>query len=819
MSITRRNHYVPKWYQKRFLLPMRTKLCCLDLWPDKKKLPNGSTVTMNNLHWWTPQQCFYEYDLYTTSFFGFVNDEVERYLFGTIDTDGFAAIRAFIDNDVAELHKLFNKFFEYLDAQKIRTSKGLDWIKTKYSGLTQLQLMLEMQQIRQMHCTMWVEAVREIVSAENSDIKFLITDHPITIYNPACPPNSTYCKYPSDPAIAFKGSQTIFPLDLNHCLILTNLEYAQNPLSKDLLSNRTNARHFGQTMSRIDAMIRSRKLKEKEVKIINYILKARTRKYLAAAKKEWLFPEVDIQESWSQLGQVLLPPKNELYHFGGEIYVGYKDGTTHYQDAFGRTIGESSYLKKPERKGKIGPNDHCICGSGKKYKKCCRGKDPADIPLTTERSIRERNLMFYRMITNILCLTKKGKTWEDVRRELSDKQVKDIHGAFECLWPKETNIVDLLPRPDQKVLRALYTGLVDPRTIIRSVASYSIYFDEILVMNPFINPTYVKPEFSPVHSSIQYKQETLKNVLLFMQLMPFVELGIVNIIPDPCSLNLHLQKQIWEMAQSRLKGYKMNCEHTNLMEELFKDDFQRSMTGLPDENLKRNIKAALPDLSSKGIDDVLLYMKQKRIEDPLALLQPTIAGKGEGQMLITHLTPNFELGFFLAQLTGSFIYTDNKHRWMEITSALSQVDKMKESLWEPLEMYMRNLDFIYEINPLVNLKMRKTGKMGLIRNVLRKIFMHVQNEHDPSRIITLNKTLSEELNDAHEKSEREWKTIQKKSEKSVGDEINFRYTGKIECVIPSNGFGVNTVHRLLLSYGSINYLKSVPMAMFVKYEE
>ena len=144
---------------------------------------------------------------------------------------------------------------------------------------------------------------------------------------------------------------------------------------------------------------------------------------------------------------------------------------------------------------------------------------------------------------------------------------------------------------------------------------------------------------------------------------------------------------------------------------------------------------------------------------------------------------------------------------------------MKESLWEPLEMYMRNLDFIYEINPLVNLKMRKTGKMGLIRNVLRKIFMHVQNEHDPSRIITLNKTLSEELNDAHEKSEREWKTIQKKSEKSVGDEINFRYTGKIECVIPSNGFGINTVHRLLLSYGSINYLKSVPMAMFVKYEE
>jgi hypothetical protein len=41
------------------------------------------------------------------------------------------------------------------------------------------------------------------------------------------------------------------------------------------------------------------------------------------------------------------------------------------------------------------------------------------MPLTTERSIRERNIMFGRMMANILGLTK-GKTWEDIRRELSD---------------------------------------------------------------------------------------------------------------------------------------------------------------------------------------------------------------------------------------------------------------------------------------------------------------------------------------------------------------------------------------------------------------
>ena len=33
--------------------------------------------------------------------------------------------------------------------------------------------------------------------------------------------------------------------------------------------------------------------------------------------------------------------------------------------------------KQPRKVTKIGPNDPCPCGSGKKYKKCCRDKDLA----------------------------------------------------------------------------------------------------------------------------------------------------------------------------------------------------------------------------------------------------------------------------------------------------------------------------------------------------------------------------------------------------------------------------------------------------------
>ena len=39
---------------------------------------------------------------------------------------------------------------------------------------------------------------------------------------------------------------------------------------------------------------------------------------------------------------------------------------------------ESVVKKQPVRNAgkKIGPNDPCPCGSGKKYKKCCRDKQP-----------------------------------------------------------------------------------------------------------------------------------------------------------------------------------------------------------------------------------------------------------------------------------------------------------------------------------------------------------------------------------------------------------------------------------------------------------
>jgi len=76
-----------------------------------------------------------------------------------------------------------------------------------------------------MHCTIWSEGVREIVSAADSDVKCIISDHPVTIYNHAMPPESEGCEYPLDPSIALKASQTIYPLDRDYCLMRDAFDY------------------------------------------------------------------------------------------------------------------------------------------------------------------------------------------------------------------------------------------------------------------------------------------------------------------------------------------------------------------------------------------------------------------------------------------------------------------------------------------------------------------------------------------------------------------------------------------------------------------
>lgn len=731
-----------------------------------------------------------------------VNDEIERRLFGDMDAKGANAVRAFAQTDVGEWHRQFQNLFLYVDVQKIRTPKGLDWLRAQYPALTQNELMLEMERIRSMHCTIWAEGVREIVSAENSAIKFIFSDHPVTIYNHAMQPDAAPCAYPLDPSIALKASQTIFPLSRDLCMIFTNLEYAQNPAASPL-EKRTFARNYRNSMVQTHAFIRERKLAAADVGRINRIIRARARRYIAAGRKDWLNP--DQSEGWGDLRHLLLPPKKELYRYGGEMFVKFNDGTVYYQDAFGRTEKEHEILKKPTPARPLRPKDLCGCGYGRNFGECCKGKPPALRPIWTERSIRERNMMFFNAIENVLGLAK-GKDWVTVRRELTDEKIKMIYLLYGDLWPEDTDLLQLLPKPDGRP-RAVYTGSIHPDAIADYALGASLYFGELIIQHPFISPRVLNPKYSPVKNPSSYRQEVLKAIIFFLTVIPLVERGLVNLIPDPCDFDSHLRHQMMAMARARSAGIDPRLYKDERTLALIKADTQRSIMSMPPAVLRSQLRKVYPGQSEEELEVSLRQMLQVRQYDRLAVLQqePFESGETHGRLNAMKLQPNFEMAMYLAQATGASIITDSHARWREICIAVRPPARMRDMALPGLARNIGASAFAFPQNLADIFKLASDKAFAAYPPVMRDIFKYLAKLDERGIKPNVEQNLTGRFTRTHAAAQ----TVLEKMRVELK-------RAQVLSMFPMGGLQDNTVNRLLLMSSSEHHLPNVPMAFFIK---
>jgi hypothetical protein len=800
---TRNNHYVPQWYQRGFLAPGQSRLFHLNLNPDLNSLPDGRQVPRKALHEWGTKRCFVEYDLYTTHFGPMVNDEVEKHLFGFIDDRRAKAVRAFALGNHADVHESFQDFFEHMAAQKLRTPKGLDCIRSCYGALDQIDLMEEMQALRLMHCTMWAEGVREVVSAADSDVKFIVTDHPVTVYNAQINPASPDCAYPLDPMVSSLGTQTVFALDADTCLIFTHLEYAKEPDRQDLTQLRTNARHLGMGMARTDAFIRERRLSRDEVIAINHLLKSRAKRCVAAANKEWLYPERHFSGSWAQIAKVLLP-KADLWRFGGEIYVGYKDGSSGYWDEHGRRSKAHDFLTRKSPRKNIAANEFCGCGSAYAYKDCCQQLPAVERPSWGVYGLRERNLMFCNAIQGILGLHN-GVSWEEVRRTLSDDQVRRIHKAFAALWPEDTDLASLLPRPNPKKLRSVYYGIADPRTIEATVLGWLPYVDEIVLVSPFFLATRMKPEFSPIDSPVGHKMQTLKNVLLLLKLEPFIRAGRVHIVPDPGEVSAALGQLVREVLTHRTAGWKPPKGGLNRLLRLGQEEHSRFIWMLPEASQRHYIAKHMPEADAAMVDQVIAYFKRQAEADPYTLLQPLPVGDAGGQFQI-YKGLNLESAMYLATLTGSVIHVDTDAHWEQLLMHAQPAGAPSQQTWAPVQEALAEITFPVDLDPRRVAERLSTDDCPPIRTLLRRLAHSVSVPGTGSA----SNELAKQVRQARGKIER----------KVTPADDNNVLNARLELhVPPPAGFFRHEVQRLLVMFAGATRPRAVPYALRLVFDE
>jgi hypothetical protein len=338
------NHYVPEWYQKRFMLG-KGKYWYLDLKPEQK-VRDGHCYTRQELLQWGPASCFAERDLYTVRWGAQVNVDIEKFFFGRVDSEGKSAVEFYSDFrfDDPRQETAYHGLMNYMSVQKLRTPKGLGWLSGLSAGRDRNMRLLLLQRIQNMYCAIWTECVWLIADATKSATKFIISDHPVTVYNRGCFPGSAHCKGFNDPDIRMVATHTYFPLSIEKILILTNLAWVRNPYQNEHRL-RPNPQYFRDTVFKFTDIQTYRSLAEQEVLEINYITKQRAFRYIAGAEREWLYPERYLPSThWSKFGQgLLLMPEPRDILMGGEVIVGYKGGGSDAWSEYGHRPWQKGY--------------------------------------------------------------------------------------------------------------------------------------------------------------------------------------------------------------------------------------------------------------------------------------------------------------------------------------------------------------------------------------------------------------------------------------------------------------------------------------------
>lgn len=810
MSVTRKNHYVPQWHQERFFAPGKTTHCLLDLNPPTFKRRDGTTVSGRCLFDSPTSRAFVEQDLYSTFFGGEVNDEIERMLFGDIDRRGADAVRAFCSDDKVAWHEHFKDLFDFLDIQKLRTPKGLAWLRLQYPEICRLseilplvaqnQLMFEMQGIRMLNITTWTTGVREIVSAERANVKFLLSDHPVTVYNHAIPPSDARNRYPADPSTALKGSQTLFPLGSDHLLILTNLEYARNPETAPC-KKRTFARNYHSSIVPTTEFIRRRHLTDDQVAEVNFVIKARANRYVVGSRREDLFPEKVVSKSWASLRTTFLPPTSALHHFGGEIFTGFENGEVHYQDEFGRTEKPREWLLKKKLNTQPKPRDYCPCGSGRSFGNCCRNK-PTHLRMSwVEKSIRERNMMFMAALTKLFELN--TTDWNTIRREITDDKIAQMYRLYEALWPIETDLLALLPKPDGK-MRSVYTGLLHPKLIMEFALGAPLYFGEVIIQNPFLISRTLRKDKRPTEHPHLYRGEALKTLMTFFQLMPLVEAGLITLIPDLCDFDLHLRDQIMGMARARSRNIKITSSDDQRIRAVMEEDMHRLELNMPKDALAQHMLEIAGDDKPIGMDALDVLIEKMKDNDPLAILQDDPLTSG-GQFEIMKMAPNFEVAMYLAQATGAQILTDSPLRWRELQVVLAKRHLGSTPALVQLQREIASTSVEFPVGHEAIFHVYDDPSFPGMESLFRTAFAYTVARNADTRKPNFEAHLAASFR------------RQRNSMKSLITRAKVpAVTARLTTAFQFGGFQDNTINRLLLMSSSEHHLHSVPMATLIE---
>ena len=283
-------------------------------------------------------------------------------------------------------------------------------------------------------------------------------------------------------------------------------------------------------------------------------------------------------------------------------------------------------------------------------------------------------------------------------------------------------------------------------------------------------------------------------------MFPWIEAGLVQLVPDPGDYDYQLKMKTWEMAQQRVKN-ELPTE-VDMIEEINRgmEDIKRHWLASPDGFFIKMMRKQKPDASDEEVENLLQYIRSLRQNDPF-ILEQTLDEIGP-QLNIMRLGTNLEMALYLCQMTGAFPYTNVKYRWKELQSVREELPPDAE-IWTPLTKAFKELDFKFlnNVHTTFACDVRKEGRLEGFRAYLRRIWTTLNDEDDLTKLESQSRDFADELKDEFNKAEADWQKIDK-------DLIKWMGTSVAGCVA-SGGLGAIVDGKLGLAAGGAFAIKAV----------
>lgn len=423
-----------------------------------------------------------------------------------------------------------------------------------------------------------------------------------------------------------------------------------------------------------------------------------------------------------------------------------------------------------------------------------------------------KSLVLAERVRELVPFDRRGDNWI-IKALPTVEAVKTLAEEAANMWPRGVDTVSIFAGSTGGH-NALYWGRRFPSGIRRALARTSLYADRIYVINPFVDSFMFHPQRSPLVEPEAWTGTYAANAAFISALHPWIEAGIVELVPNPGMVNFQLGNALKVKAENEL--VELGSEYQAYMNRHKNAASAESFMYMTDEDRNKVIEN-MGGLSAAEISELAAEVTRLRDLDPDVA---SIVKFSRGGTIRSGTGASFPAVQVMVESLSASVISDHAMS-IDRVSMSAQKNAAPSQL---LSDAFQSLDFSFLNDVPVATAIDVRQKDGLVkfRRYLQDISALSSIAHSGSTYEQRVRVCSDRLADEYQAYKKEWEGLDKKLTKDAFLTIpalagaTAVVTGKIDPVIIGSTCLTGLVKSLFDAWTKRRSQASKPLGVMLK---